>query len=249
MISASEIKPSKPPFKIYQSPPSTQEEDIFKKPKPKVPEKSNALKIRLKNGSAPFSERTPSPVSSMLSDPKSSPVSDNSWQDILLATSSRTPDAYQTPSSTRDDLFSPFESKPLDLSSAASSSVNSDLFQTPSTSLVHQSTPFSNGFSSDQSSHTPGNPFYPIQSSHPPGNPGMSNGKPSFGNTESAGKTVSADGKLSLLLTTPGGTEHNVLQNTPSDVRDGSLSSSLSLETETSTSTPFEFSRVIIKWH
>ncbi|XP_062372639.1 uncharacterized protein si:cabz01007807.1 isoform X2 [Sardina pilchardus] len=225
------VKPSKPPFEIYQSPLSTEEKDIFKKPKPEVPQKPKTIRINFRNGSS-LSQRTPSPVSSTSADQRALTASDVSWQNVLQATPTGTSDAYQTPLSVRDDLFSPLQNNPHDLSSATSSSVTSDLFKTPSTSFAHQSTPSSEAHSSVQSSHLPGNPFYPLP-----------NGRVVTGRAEASEGTVSADPKLNLLLTTPGGTEHNVLQNTPSDVTKEAFSSPLSQETEASTSTPSEFSR------
>ncbi|XP_076144906.1 uncharacterized protein LOC143127344 isoform X8 [Alosa pseudoharengus] len=225
------MKPSKPPFEIYQSPPSTQEVDIFKKPKPEVPQRPKTLKIHLRNGTS-FSQRTPSPLSSTSADQKASPALDISWQNVLQATPTGTSDEYQTPPSARDDLFSSFLNNPHDLSSATSSSVTSDLFKTPSTSFAGQSTHSSQAHSLVQSSHTPGNPFYPLP-----------NGRAVTAMAEAAEGTVSADRKLNLLLITPEGTEHNVLQNSPSDVTNKAFSSSPFQETEASTSTPSEFSR------
>ncbi|XP_041925082.1 uncharacterized protein si:cabz01007807.1 isoform X5 [Alosa sapidissima] len=225
------MKPSKPPFEIYQSPPSTQEVDIFKKPKPEVPQRPKTLKIHLRNATS-FSQRTPSPLSSTSADQKASPASDISWQNVLQATPTGTSDEYQAALSARDDLFSSFLNNPHDLSSATSSSVTSDLFKTPSTSFAGQSTPFSQAHSSVQSSPTSGNPFYPLP-----------NWRAVTGMAEAAEGTVSADRKLNLLLMTSEGTEHNVLQNTPSDVTNKAFSSSPFQETEASTSTPSEFSR------
>ncbi|KAL2079166.1 hypothetical protein ACEWY4_024910 [Coilia grayii] len=201
-----EIKSSSRPFEVYQSPPSSQEADIFEKPKPEVPERPNVLKLRLRND-VPFTQKTPSPASSH---------------------------AFQTPSSMRDIPFGPIQNNVChEFFSDTPSSVTPDLFRAPSThSSIFQPTPFSQVLSLVQPSHTARNPFHPTP-----------NGKPSFGGTEKAAENMSTDREVNIVLTTPGGTERAACSNTPSDVTNGTISSS-SQEHGTPISTASEFSRV-----